>query len=224
MSSKFLGQKFGRLLVVARLGEYARCLCDCGATSTPRMDKLTGGQTKSCGCLARENAERRRKPKPEPVPKPPKKKRSAEERRLRSVHSAMKSRCNNPKNQEYKRYGARGITVCPEWDSFENFYDWAKGLYRAGLWLERRDNDAGYSPENCTFASPKRQGRNRRNGLLVQYRSKGFKPVCLAQAAEKYGVPYMVAYGAYGKCLRAGHVPPIRIDDILANVPEKYRK
>lgn len=35
--------------------------------------------------------------------------------RLYAIFSGMKQRCYNPKNQHYKWYGAKGITLCEEW-------------------------------------------------------------------------------------------------------------
>lgn len=194
-TENFVGQKFGRLKVLARLGLYARCQCDCGATCTPRMDKLREGKTKSCGCLARELAAAARKPRP--AAQPPKRKRSANEQRLANVHSAMLQRCTNPNDASYNYYGGSGITVCEAWASVQVFIDWALPQYRPGLWLERRDNTLGYSPENCAFVSPKRQGRNRRNTLYVEGEP-------LSQFAARNQLPYETAYKNYCNALRKG--------------------
>ena len=45
-----------------------------------------------------------------------------------SLHNAwlnMKNRCENPKFNEFHRYGGRGITYCEEWKSFKSFMEWA---------------------------------------------------------------------------------------------------
>jgi hypothetical protein len=83
---------------------------------------------------------------------------------LFNVWQTMKSRCENPNRENYERYGARGITICEEWQSAENFVKWAlNNGYKKGLQIDRKDNSKGYSPDNCRFVSPKSNSRNRRN-------------------------------------------------------------
>lgn len=74
---------------------------------------------------------------------------------IRSRYGAMLSRCYNPSDKAYVSYGGRGITVCDEWkSSYKSYYNWciSKGLSfnnMSTLEVDRRDNDNGYSPENC---------------------------------------------------------------------------
>ena len=90
--------------------------------------------------------------------------------RLYSVWKTMRARCHNPKHPKFRIYGARGIAVCEEWRNDPNaFLDWALANgYKPGLQIDRLDNDCGYAPANCRWATAKEQARNtRRNRFLT---------------------------------------------------------
>lgn len=86
----------------------------------------------------------------------------------------MLRRCLNPKCKEYKHYGARGITVCQRWMEFEKFLQDMGPTFVEGLTLERKDNDSGYSPENCVWATMSQQHRNYRQNHIIEYRGERF--------------------------------------------------
>jgi hypothetical protein len=83
----------------------------------------------------------------------------------------MRQRCLNPKNKGWKRYGGRGISVCPKWAIFELFLE-DMGKRPVGMTLERIDNSKGYYPDNCRWATPKEQSHNRRNNKPLTARGK----------------------------------------------------
>jgi hypothetical protein len=85
--------------------------------------------------------------------------------RIYGIWTAMMARCNNPNHVHYSRYGGRGIKVCNEWNSFEEFYSYV-GDAQKGLSIDRIDNNLGYQPGNIRWASVKEQARNRRNSSL----------------------------------------------------------
>lgn len=93
--------------------------------------------------------------------------------RLRKVWSRMKRRCLNPNDPGYQWYGSRGITICDEWmESSEPFIKWAvHNGWSPELEIDRRDNDRGYSPENCRWVnkSINAQNRRKRKGAVSKY-------------------------------------------------------
>lgn len=102
--------------------------------------------------------------------------------RLYRIWCNMKSRCCNPNTPKYKDYGGRGIRMCNFWKySFEEFARWAKeNGYKDGLTIDRIDNNSGYCPMNCRWATPAQQSRNQRtnnkyNGICLTDWSKTLK-------------------------------------------------
>lgn len=93
----------------------------------------------------------------------------------RAMKAALRetiARCHNPKHPQYPYYGGRGITVCLRWrESFDNFLA-DMGVRPEGLTLERIDNDKGYEPGNCRWATRAEQTRNRRCAVLVEWRGR----------------------------------------------------
>ena len=85
------------------------------------------------------------------------------------VWRIMVRRCRDTKLAKYKDYGARGITVCDRWKEFSNFLT-DMGECPDGCSIHRIDNDAGYSPENCKWATTLEQANNKRTNVVVELR------------------------------------------------------
>ncbi len=106
--------------------------------------------------------------------------------------TAMITRCENPNTKSYYLYGERGISVCSRWrESFRNFLDDMGPRPGEGYSLDRLDNNLGYSPDNCRWATRLEQGRNRRNALRVEIDGA---VRTLAHWAETTGIGYSTLY------------------------------
>lgn len=112
--------------------------------------------------------------------------------RLYRIWADMRTRCNNPNFPGYADYGGRGIKVCPEWQAYEPFREWAvSNGYADTLTLDRKDNDKGYSPANCRWVTQKEQCNNKRNNHLLTYNGE---TLTVAQWARKLGVNYFTLH------------------------------
>lgn len=149
-----VGGRFGRLVVQAVYSERGRrkatVKCDCGIVKAVYVYNL-GRNTRSCGCLRTEQSAARERTH------------GMTNTRLYRIWHKMRQRCEAASDPKYRDYGARGIQVRGDWQRFEVFRDWAIGNgYRADLTIDRIDNDRGYEPANCRWATTGQQAQHKR--------------------------------------------------------------
>lgn len=153
------GDTFSRLTAVQRVPNQGahtmwRVHCKCGKITTVRAQHLRNGNTKSCGCWDVEVLEARNTKHGQCFTP------------AYETWKGMVQRCTNPANQEWHNYGGRGITVDPSWRIFANFYK-DMGDRPQNKTLDRKNNNLGYSKDNCRWATSKEQAANRRNTRLT---------------------------------------------------------
>lgn len=98
--------------------------------------------------------------------------------RIYRIWKGMRARCNNKNVKQYKDYGGRGISICKEWDDFQNFYDWSiENGYLDKLTIDRKDVNGDYSPDNCQWITQYEQNQNRRNSIILFYKRDSYTPL-----------------------------------------------
>jgi len=191
------GKRFGRWTVVSRAPDIISmgghrstawlCKCQCGNQKVVRAQSLTRGSSCSCGCLHQELRHEITKTH------------GGTKTRLYHIWASMRQRCTNPNNHAFKDYGGRGIYVCADWQRFDTFRAWALANgYRDDLSIDRIDNNKGYEPENCRWASNSEQSNNQRSNVLITFRGVtktrsqwahdlGINPTVLRDRLDRYG-------------------------------------
>lgn len=77
----------------------------------------------------------------------------------------IRQMCNNPKSNKYYLYGGRGIGVCKEWNDYEAFLSDMGERPTNKHSVERIDNNEGFYPWNCKWATTHEQNRNKRTNV-----------------------------------------------------------
>lgn len=170
-------QRYSRLIVLNyeytnKKKAYWKCKCDCGNETIVSATALKSGNTKSCGCLHKEQS------RINICKYHPKQIIYAREfeKDIHTRYKCMKSRCYNKNHKAYKNYGGRGIKVCMEWkNDFNAFYIWAiNNGFKKELTLDRIDTNKDYSPTNCRWVDNLTQQNNKRNNRYLNYDNKKY--------------------------------------------------
>lgn len=178
------GRVFGRLTVQKlshinpkRQESWWLCLCECGGTKTSMGYSLTGGLVESCGCLHKERTSMANT------------KHGGSDTPEYRVWAAMWQRCTNTGCESYTLYKDR--TPPERWKDFSNFISDMGARPSPKHSIERVDNAKPYSPENCKWATPVEQSRNRSNALKVELNGKS---LTLKEACVTVGLKYTTVY------------------------------
>lgn len=167
------GQQFGKWTVLGRdTTQPSRrvrwnFVCECGTENSVRGDMLTGNRSRSCKTCGSERTH------------------GMTNTTEYNSWDAMKKRCNNPNSDNFHNYGGIGITVCDRWHSFENFYSDMGPKPTPSHSIERKNVLLGYFPENCKWATPKEQSRNKRTTVLLTFQEE---TMCMKDMAVKFRI------------------------------------
>lgn len=169
------------------------CRCSCGVERAVDLSHMRGGRSTGCGCRAARNTSKRvwvhgqaNGGGVRPAG------------REYAAWQSMKDRCFNPDNQDYGRYGGRGITVHPKWLDYLAFFRDMGSRPSPKHSLDRINNDGNYEPGNCKWSTPREQCRNQEKTLWLTHEGR---TLTLREWAETSGIPYDTLYGRF-KCGR----------------------
>lgn len=200
MAADYVGQRFNKITIKAVGSKYNRaiCLCDCGVEFEDKISRINSNHRKTCGCAQEFHGSG--------SPGYP----GHEEY---AIYHKIKARCENPKTRSYHHYGGRGIAMHPCWrDSFSAFLKDMGPRPSPKHSVERIDNNKGYEPGNCKWATPLEQAQNKRTNVPVVL--NGVK-CSLMMACRELGINVWIAYKNVS---RKGKSPQSIIDDHFANL------
>lgn len=200
----YTGVKYNNITVISYYGKkpnanrhFWNARCDCGEKMIITATKIRKNQPKSCSACRKPN-----------------KTHGKTNTRLFYIWQSMKGRCYNENNQDYYNYGARNIKVCDEWlNDFMGFYNWSiNNGYNSNLSIDRIDNDKGYCPSNCRWATDIEQANNKKNNIIIEY--KGVRDT-LPNWARKMGIS--------AGTLQSRYYNNWSVEDMLTIVPKVGR-
>lgn len=199
------GKRFGRLVAVKFVpddSEFSKfeCVCDCGKTVIVMAQSLNRGATVSCGCYGSDKRRAEKTIHGEAGNKT--------RSRAYSSWANMMMRCEWGGHPSYAKYGAKGIRVCERWHSFEKFKA-DMGERPKGTSIDRIDNNKGYEPGNCRWATRLEQALNTSRTIVVLYKGRkipaftlcddlGISKKALRARAFRRGNDYVEAFKSIG--------------------------
>lgn len=176
------GKRFGHLtalyLTVDELYKKKKwlCRCDCGREIEITGSNLISGHSTQCKQCQLKTLQRGNVTH------------NQSHTKLYNVWNGMIQRCTNTNHKSFSDYGGRGITICEEWRSFDNFQKWAwEHGYGEGVEIDRIDNNGNYRPENCRWITRIKNARNKSNNKIIVYNGES---KTLSEWATYFGVNY----------------------------------
>lgn len=159
--------------------KYAVVECSCGSRARfVKLSCLRSGEARSCGCYQREAVT----------------KHGLWKNPVFRCWKAMMSRCYNPKDKRFARYGGRGISVCERWQNPKHFVEDMTPDFAPGLTIERIENNREYEPNNCRWATHAEQNRNYSRNIVLEYAGES---MCLKDWSIKIGLNYGTLWERY---------------------------
>ncbi|MOA07510.1 hypothetical protein D3C78_1272110 [compost metagenome] len=179
------GKRFERWIVLELSHQkgkmlYWKCRCDCGNERAVFGADLKRGISRSCGCLAYEERKQRMR------------KHGHFDHPAYGSWKKMRYRCLDPRDDSFKEYGGRGITICHKWLAFDGFWEDMGPTWFEGSSIDRIDTDGNYQPDNCRWATPKQQANNRRTNVMVTLADG--RRMTITEACEVYGISRRAVY------------------------------
>lgn len=185
-SECYPGKKIGRLTLIEKiripdprkdspnrtLGGY-HCRCECGNEVDRPTSKMK--KTSSCGCWKKEQLERLHKSNVKDITDVSDGNKKSPWHVLYQKFQNMHTRIENPNYGQFENYGGRGITICDEWQNYDNFKDWAVNVAGFDLnkpsrsqTLDRIDVNGNYEPSNCRLVDMYVQANNKTDNILLE--------------------------------------------------------
>ena len=152
--------------------KFVLCKCKCGTVRYVQEASIKSNRSRSCGCFSKGNPGR---PARHGYSRSPEHK----------SWSAMLSRCRNPNDANWPRYGGAGITVCHRWYQFKNFIE-DMGKRPHGMRLGRKNVIKGYPKKNTLGVTMEESANNKRKSSFITY--KGVR-MTAARWGRKFGIP-----------------------------------
>jgi hypothetical protein len=187
-----LGVKVGRWTVIeekyskmrrTQKAVFVKAQCECGRIKEVEWFSLKRGQSTSCGCFREENRKNLRL------------RHGMTHTRVHKIWTSMIGRCQNSPHKDFKNYAGRGIKVCERWKVFENFLE-DMGEPPEGLSIDRINNQGGYEPSNCRWATRDEQQNNRRSNVVVSHMGE---TLTLKQWSDRIGISYSTLVGRWAR-------------------------
>lgn len=243
-----IGDVYGRLTVIGPAEKRGRnttslCRCECGNEKVILNMNLLSESTRSCGCLARQTASALVKERP------PRLKHGMKKSITYNCWQGMVSRCHNDKDDNYARYGAKGISVCARWrdetNGLANFVEDMGERPSKKHSIDRIDGKKGYEPDNCRWVLRHQQNQNVglkksntlgykgiarcRDDWKAEIRNDGAKLhlgvfSSKEEAALAYNVASEILHGEYGVRNMLPDLPETIVKCVRAVVTETLKK